>query len=108
MQREYNMQEIIKAIEEASIEIKELIETGDTGKSDQENSTGDTQLKLDIASDIIIERIFKQLPTVKAIVSEEQENMHRQSSLLMKSMLLAENAVKSIPAMARKWRLMLC
>ena len=75
MQREYNIQEIIKAIEEASIEIKELIETGDTGKSDQENSTGDTQLKLDIASDIIIERIFKQLPTVKAIVSEEQENI---------------------------------
>ena len=75
MQREYNMQEIIKAIEEASIEIKELIETGDTGKSDQENSTGDTQLKLDIASDIIIERIFKQLPTVKAIVSEEQEDI---------------------------------
>ena len=75
MQREYNMQEIIKAIEEASIEIKELIETGDTGKSDQENSTGDTQLKLDIASDIIIERIFKQLPTVKAIVSEEQESI---------------------------------
>ena len=69
------MQEIIKAIEEASIEIKELIETGDTGKSDQENSTGDTQLKLDIACDIIIERIFKQLPTVKAIVSEEQENI---------------------------------
>ena len=69
------MQEIIKAIEQASIEIKELIETGDTGKSDQENSTGDTQLKLDIASDIIIERIFKQLPTVKAIVSEEQENI---------------------------------
>ena len=69
------MQEIIKAIEEASIEIKELIETGDTGKSDQENSTGDTQLKLDIACDIIIERIFKQLPTVKAIVSEEQDNI---------------------------------
>ncbi len=75
MQREYKMQEIIKAIEEASIEIKELIETGDTGKSDQENSTGDTQLKLDIASDEIIERIFKQIANVKAIVSEEQENI---------------------------------
>ena len=75
MQREYKMQEIIKAIEQASIEIKELIETGDTGKSDQENSTGDTQLKLDIASDEIIERIFKQIPNVKAIVSEEQENI---------------------------------
>lgn len=75
MQREYKMQEIIKAIEEASIEIKELIETGDTGKSNQENSTGDTQLKLDIASDEIIERIFRQIPNVKAIVSEEQENV---------------------------------
>ena len=75
MQREYKMQEIIKAIEEASIEIKELIETGDTGKSNQENSTGDTQLKLDIASDEIIERIFRQIPNVKAIVSEEQESI---------------------------------
>ena len=75
MQREYKMQEIIKAIEEASIEIKELIETGDTGKSNQENSTGDTQLKLDIASDEIIERIFRQIPNVKAIVSEEQESV---------------------------------
>ena len=69
------MLEIIKAIEEASIEIKELIETGDTGKSEQENSTGDTQLKLDIASDVIIEKIFRQLPNVKAIVSEEQEDI---------------------------------
>ena len=69
------MQDIIKAIEKASIKIKELIETGDTSKSEQENSTGDTQLKLDIASDIIIEDIFKTIPSIKAIVSEEQENI---------------------------------
>jgi len=69
------MQDIIKAVEEASIKIKELIETGDTGKSEQENSTGDTQLKLDIASDEIIEDIFKQIPSIKAIVSEEQEEI---------------------------------
>ncbi|GGD33841.1 fructose-1,6-bisphosphatase class 1 [Malaciobacter pacificus] len=69
------MQEIIKAIEEASIKIKHLIETGDTGKSEQENSTGDTQLKLDIASDEIIEDIFKTIPSIKAIVSEEQESI---------------------------------
>jgi len=62
------MQEIIRAIEEASIEIKELIESGDTGKSEQENSTGDTQLKLDIASDLIIERIFKTTVRQKAEV----------------------------------------
>ena len=67
------MQEIIKAIEESAIKIRDLIQTGDTGKSEQENSTGDTQLKLDIASDIIIEDIFKAIPSVKAIVSEEQE-----------------------------------
>lgn len=69
------MQEIFKAIEEASIKIKDLIETGDTGKSEQENSTGDTQLKLDIASDVIIEDIFKEIPSIKAIVSEEQESI---------------------------------
>lgn len=69
------MQEIIKAIEEASIKIRHLIENGDTGKSEQENSTGDTQLKLDIASDVIIEDIFKKIPSIKAIVSEEQESI---------------------------------
>jgi fructose-1,6-bisphosphatase I len=67
------MKNIIKAIEDASIEIKTLIETGDTGKSENENSTGDTQLKLDIASDVIIERIFATIPSIKSIVSEEQE-----------------------------------
>lgn len=69
------MQEIIKAIEEASIKIKHLIETGDTGASENQNSTGDTQLKLDIQSDIIIENIFKQIPSIKAIVSEEQDSI---------------------------------
>lgn len=67
------MENILKAIKEASIEIKQLIEVGDTGKSTNQNSTGDTQLKLDIASDIIIENHFKKLPNIKAIVSEEQE-----------------------------------
>ncbi|PRM89662.1 class 1 fructose-bisphosphatase [Aliarcobacter cryaerophilus] len=69
------MQEIIKAIEQASIKIKHLIETGDTGKSQSENSTGDTQLKLDIQSDEIIEEIFSKLSSVKAIVSEEQNSI---------------------------------
>ena len=69
------MKQIIEAIKKSAIEIKELIETGDTSKSENENSTGDTQLKLDIASDIIIERIFKQIPEIKQIVSEEQEEI---------------------------------
>ncbi len=69
------MKQIIEAIKQSAIEIKELIETGDSSKSENENSTGDTQLKLDIASDLIIERIFKKLPEVKQIVSEEQDEI---------------------------------
>jgi fructose-1,6-bisphosphatase I len=69
------MTEIFEAIKKASLEIKEIIVTGDTGKSEEQNATGDTQLKLDIASDVIIEKYFKQLPSIKAIVSEEQEEI---------------------------------
>ena len=69
------MKDIFKAIEQSAIEIKELIETGDTGKSEKQNSTGDTQLKLDIQSDVIIEKLFSNIACVKAIVSEEQEDI---------------------------------
>jgi len=69
------MNEILEAIKKASLEIKTIIETGDTGKSDHQNSTGDTQLKLDIASDVIIEDIFKTIPSIKSIVSEEQDSI---------------------------------
>jgi len=68
------MQEILEAIEKSAIKIKQLIETGDTAKSKSENSTGDTQLKLDIESDKIIENYFKEIPSIKAIVSEEQDS----------------------------------
>ena len=69
------MQDILTAIKQASIKIKDLIENGDTSKSKNENSTGDTQLKLDIQSDKIIEDIFKEIPSIKSIVSEEQESI---------------------------------
>ena len=69
------MTDIIEAIKRASIEIKNIIEEGDTSKSDNQNSTGDTQLKLDIASDVVIEKEFKKLASVKEIVSEEQEEI---------------------------------
>jgi len=69
------MNEIIEAIKKSAIVIKELIETGDTDKSSSENSTGDTQLKLDIACDVIIEDIFRELHCVKEIVSEEQDDI---------------------------------
>lgn len=67
------MEEILEIIKQASIDIKRTIEQGDTGKSELQNSTGDTQLKLDIASDVIIENAFKKTSCVKHIVSEEQD-----------------------------------
>lgn len=69
------MNKIIEAIKKSTIQIQQTIKKGDTGKSEQQNSTGDTQLKLDIQSDIIIENNFKELSCVKQIVSEEQDNI---------------------------------
>ena len=69
------MKDIIESIKKSTIEIKKIIELGDTSKSEEQNSTGDTQLKLDIKSDIVIENNFKLLKSVKQIVSEEQEHI---------------------------------
>ncbi len=69
------MNEIIESIKKSTIEIQKIIAQGDMGKSEEQNSTGDTQLKLDIISDEVIENNFKQLKSVKRIVSEEQENI---------------------------------
>lgn len=67
------MEEIFEAIRLSALEIKKLIDNGDTGYSDNTNSTGDNQLKLDILSDELIENIFKNVKTVKAIMSEEKD-----------------------------------
>lgn len=69
------MTDIIEAIKKATLEIEEMIITDDTGKSDEQNATGDTQLKLDIASDIVIEKYLKEVSSIKSIVSEEQEEI---------------------------------
>ena len=69
------MKEIIESIKISTLEIDKIIKKGDTSKSDEQNSTGDTQLKLDIASDVVIEKNFKKLSSIKQIVSEEQDNI---------------------------------
>jgi fructose-1,6-bisphosphatase I len=69
------MDEIIESIKKSTIAIQKIIAKGDMGKSEEQNSTGDTQLKLDIISDIVIEDNFKLLNCVKQIVSEEQEDI---------------------------------
>ncbi|MDR1285071.1 MAG: class 1 fructose-bisphosphatase [Campylobacteraceae bacterium] len=69
------MQKIIDAISAAAIRVKKLIEFGDTGYSEHINKTGDTQLKLDIASDLIIEEEFKKISSIKSIISEEKDEI---------------------------------
>ncbi len=69
------MKNIIQTIEKIAIDIDKLIKKGESGYSNSSNSTGDIQLKLDVQSDKIIEEYFKTLPSIKAIISEEKENM---------------------------------
>ena len=68
------MENIFNKIEEIAFKIDNLIKTGESGYSSSSNSTGDTQLKLDIKSDEIIEDMFKEVSEVSAIISEEKED----------------------------------
>jgi len=68
------LNEIFEAIKRAAIEINEAIMYDDTGYSEEHNATGDTQLKLDIKSDIFVENEFKKVTSIKEIVSEEKEH----------------------------------
>ncbi|MCD6258752.1 MAG: class 1 fructose-bisphosphatase [Helicobacteraceae bacterium] len=68
------MDDIFSAIQRSAIRIKEAIDTKDIGYSQQENSSGETQLQLDIKCDMIIEEEFSQVPSINTIASEEKEH----------------------------------
>jgi len=69
------VEKIINKIEEIALKIDNLIKTGESGYSETSNQTGDIQLKLDIQSDEIIEAEFKDVDSIKAIISEEKEDI---------------------------------
>ncbi len=69
------MNDIIKTIKKVAFEIDNAIKTADLGYSNSENSSGEDQLKLDVQSDIIIEKAFATVTSVKALVSEEKEGI---------------------------------
>ena len=68
------MDDIFNAIQRSAKRIKEAIDTKDIGYSQQENSSGETQLQLDIKCDMIIEEEFSQVPSINTIASEEKEH----------------------------------
>lgn len=67
------MDDIFKAIQRTAIKIKDAIDTKDIGYSQQENSSGETQLQLDIKCDMIIEEEFSKIASIHTIASEEKE-----------------------------------
>ncbi len=70
------MQEIYDAIQKSAIVIAEMIAHDDSGYSENQNATGDTQLELDIRSDKVIEEAFAPLTSIKELASEEKEGPH--------------------------------
>ncbi len=69
------MNDIFETIKKVAFEIDNAIKTEDLGYSDSENSSGEDQLKLDVQSDLIIEKAFASVDSVKALVSEEKEGI---------------------------------
>ncbi|GHV07806.1 fructose-1,6-bisphosphatase class 1 [Campylobacterota bacterium] len=69
------MKEVFEGIAKAASRIADALAHDDTGYSDNKNSTGDVQLKLDIRSDYIVEEELSRIPTVHALASEEQEQI---------------------------------
>lgn len=71
---------ILDAIQKSAIRIKDAIDKKDLGYSQEQNSSGETQLQLDIQSDLILEEEFSQIPMIHSIASEEKN----ESALLNK------------------------
>ena len=67
------MTDIFEAIQRTAKRIKKAIDVKDIGYSQQANSSGETQLQLDIQCDMIIEEEFSQVHSVHTIASEEKE-----------------------------------
>jgi len=68
------MRDIFDAIQKSAIRIKDAIDVKDIGYSQQENSSGETQLELDIKCDMIIEEEFAKVSSINTIASEEKEH----------------------------------
>ncbi len=68
------MRDIFDAIQRSAKRIKTAIDVKDFGYSESENSSGETQLQLDIKCDMIIEEEFSRVLSINTIASEEKED----------------------------------
>ncbi len=67
------MKDILKSIEICAKKIATELKYADFGYADTKNSTGDTQLKLDILSDKIIAAELRECQSIKILASEEKQ-----------------------------------
>jgi len=67
------VEKIFQAIERSGIEIAKLIDRDSFEYSDSANTSGDNQLKLDVESDKVIEKNFREVTSIRAISSEEKD-----------------------------------
>lgn len=68
------MRDIFDAIQRSAKRIKSALDVKDFGYSESENSSGETQLQLDIKCDMIIEEEFSSVLSINTIASEEKED----------------------------------
>ncbi len=68
-----DMKDIFEAICRSAKRIKNAIDVKDIGYSQEQNSSGETQLQLDIQCDLIIEEELSKLSVVHTVASEEKE-----------------------------------
>lgn len=69
------MQDIFEAIQDVAYRIEHAIQNEDLGYSQNQNSSGEDQLKLDVQSDMIIEERFRSVESVNRLISEEKEDI---------------------------------
>ena len=69
------MEEIFNAIRESGIQIAKIIDRDTFSYSESDNISGDHQLELDVESDIVIENNFRNIQSIRAISSEEKDEL---------------------------------
>lgn len=69
------MQTILDCFASLAPKVQELIIFGETSYTSHTNQSGDIQLALDIQSDLLIQEQLSSLPCIKAIFSEEKEDI---------------------------------
>ncbi len=69
--------EIFQAVKNSAVKIKDILVEDEIEYSQNQNATGDIQLKLDIKSDLIIEEELLKVESIREIASEEKESPKR-------------------------------